>query len=97
MGILQEVADHPLGQQFQAFGLAAQVAIVLGGVIGLSIVVHIAKQLLFKSPNEPPMVFSWFPVIGNTITYGMDPPAFFKKYQAKVSTLNIPKRSRSAY
>jgi sterol 14-demethylase len=29
-------------------------------------------------------VFHWFPVIGNTVTYGMDPYRFFFECRAKV-------------
>ncbi|KAL2212408.1 cytochrome P450 51B [Sarocladium strictum] len=83
MGLLQEVAAHPLAREFQTFSTPYQVAIVLAGLLGLSIVYHVASQILFKNPNEPPMVFSWFPVIGSTITYGMDPPTFFKENREK--------------
>lgn len=84
MGLLQDVAVHPLAQHFQTFPVAAQVSMVLGGVIVLSIFLHVANQILFRNPNEPPMVFSWFPFIGSTVTYGMDPPTFFKTNRAKV-------------
>jgi sterol 14-demethylase len=90
MGVLQDVAAHPLAQNFQTSGLAAQTSIILGGVIGLSVFLHVANQILFKNPNEPPMVFSWFPIIGNTITYGMDPPKFFKENRAKVGGCSPP-------
>lgn len=86
MGVLQDVAAHPLAQQFQTYGLPSQIALVLGAFVALSVVYHVASQLMFKNPNEPPMVFSWFPVIGSTITYGMDPPTFFKENREKVRT-----------
>ncbi|KAF1997978.1 cytochrome P450 [Amniculicola lignicola CBS 123094] len=35
------------------------------------------------NPNEPPVVFHWIPIIGNTITYGMDPYGFFFRNKAK--------------
>lgn len=88
MGILEEVAAHPLAQSFQSSSLSFQISIVLAALIGLSVVYHVASQLLFKNPNEPPMVFSWFPIIGSTITYGMDPPAFFKENREKVHSLS---------
>ncbi|KAK4958537.1 Lanosterol 14-alpha-demethylase [Elasticomyces elasticus] len=43
----------------------------------LTIALNVAKQLLLRNPNEPPMVFHWLPFIGSTITYGMDPYTFF--------------------
>ncbi|KAH7375992.1 eburicol 14-alpha-demethylase [Plectosphaerella cucumerina] len=82
MGILQEVAG-PVAQQFQSLSTPAQVGAAVGAFVVLSIAWHIISQLLFANPNEPPVVFSWFPFIGSTVTYGMDPPAFFKKQQAK--------------
>jgi sterol 14-demethylase len=44
----------------------------------------VLSQVLFKNPNEPPLVFHWFPFVGSTITYGMDPPRFFKENREKV-------------
>ncbi|KAK5681458.1 Lanosterol 14-alpha-demethylase [Elasticomyces elasticus] len=43
----------------------------------LTILLNVAKQLLLRNPNEPPMVFHYIPFIGSTITYGMDPYTFF--------------------
>ncbi|KID88153.1 cytochrome P450 51B [Metarhizium guizhouense ARSEF 977] len=83
MGVLQEVASHPLSQQFQTLGLGSQIAVALGGFIALAVALNVASQILFKNPNEPPLVFHWFPFIGNTVTYGMDPPKFFKENRAK--------------
>lgn len=41
------------------------------------ILLNIARQVLVRNPHEPPLVFHWVPFIGNTITYGIDPYAFF--------------------
>lgn len=84
MGILQDVAGHPLAQEFQALGLGSQIAIAVGGTILLSVILNVASQILFKNPNEPPVVFHWFPFVGSTITYGMDPPRFFQENRDKV-------------
>ncbi|KAK5699256.1 Lanosterol 14-alpha-demethylase [Elasticomyces elasticus] len=46
-------------------------------LLTLTIALNIAKQLLLRNPNEPPMVFHWLPFIGSTITYGMSPYDFF--------------------
>ncbi|KAH8660298.1 cytochrome P450 [Xylariales sp. PMI_506] len=58
---------------------------VVYGFIGLvaSILISACRQLLFRSKTEPPAVFHWVPYIGNAISYGMDPVAFFIKYRAK--------------
>ncbi|KAG6126479.1 lanosterol 14-alpha-demethylase [Claviceps purpurea] len=83
MGVLQHVAGHPLMQQYQTLGLGSQIAIGLVAFIAGSVVLNVASQILFKNPNEPPMVFHWFPFIGSTVTYGMDPPTFFQENRAK--------------
>ncbi|GAB0136073.1 lanosterol 14-alpha-demethylase [Epichloe bromicola] len=83
MGVLQQVASHPLAQQYQTLGLGSQMAMAIVAFIFLSVALNVANQLLFKNPNEPPMVFHWFPFIGSTVTYGMDPPKFFQENRAK--------------
>lgn len=50
----------------------------------LIIVVNVLKQLLFKNPKEPPVVFYWFPFLGNTVVYGIDPIKFFAECREKV-------------
>jgi sterol 14-demethylase len=78
MGIFQTMAG-PLAQ----LSLAVQIPVVLGSLLAITVTINVLHQLLFKNPNEPPLVFHWFPVIGSTITYGMDPPRFFKENRAK--------------
>lgn len=84
MGFLQEVAG-PLSQQFSQLGLGPQIGLAVVAVVFLSAFFNVMHQVLFKSPNEPPMVFHWFPLIGSTITYGMNPPRFFEENRKKVS------------
>lgn len=83
MGVLNDVSG-PLLQQYAKFGIASQIGVIFVGLLLLIVAANVAQQLLFKNPNEPPLVFHWFPVIGSTITYGMDPPAFFKANREKV-------------
>lgn len=45
--------------------------------ITISILLNVASQILFRNKNEPPLVFHWVPVIGSTISYGIDPYNFF--------------------
>ena len=84
MGLLHEIAG-PLSQQFSQQGTAAQIAIAVGGFLFVTIFINVLSQVLFRNPNEPPLVFHWFPIIGSTITYGMDPPRFFAENRKKVS------------
>ncbi|KAJ5640386.1 Eburicol 14-alpha-demethylase [Penicillium herquei] len=51
--------------------------------IAISVVINVLRQLLFKSPHEPPLVFHWFPFVGSTISYGIDPYKFFHASRAK--------------
>nr|BBM68141.1 14 alpha-demethylase [Venturia inaequalis] len=44
---------------------------------------NLVKQLLFSNPNEPPVVFHWFPFFGNTVVYGIDPIKFFAECKEK--------------
>lgn len=83
MGLLEDAAG-PLARQFSQLGIASQVGVVVVGVVLVSVVLNVLSQLLFKNPNEPPLIFHWFPIIGSTITYGIDPPAFFKRNRARV-------------
>ena len=82
MGVLEEFTG-PLSQQFFQLSTASQVGIAVVGVVLISVIVNVLQQILFKNPNEPPVVFHWFPIIGSTITYGMDPPRFFHEMRAK--------------
>ncbi|CAG8035118.1 unnamed protein product, partial [Penicillium nalgiovense] len=51
--------------------------------IALSVVINVLRQLFFKKAHEPPVVFHWFPFVGSTISYGMDPYNFFNQARAK--------------
>lgn len=48
------------------------------------VVLNVLRQILFKNSNEPPVVFHWFPFVGSTISYGIDPYKFFFDARAKV-------------
>ncbi|KAJ5971145.1 Cytochrome P450 [Penicillium vulpinum] len=52
-------------------------------VIALSVVINVLRQLFFKKAHEPPVVFHWFPFIGSTISYGMEPFKFFDNARTK--------------
>lgn len=53
-------------------------------LLSLAITANLLNQLLFKNPNEPPVVFHWVPLIGSTISYGIDPFKFFFACREKV-------------
>lgn len=63
------------------FGLSLW-ALPLFGV--LLIVGNIVRQFLPRRKEEPPLVFHWFPIIGNAISYGQDPVVFFTQCREKV-------------
>ncbi|PYH98808.1 Cyp51A [Aspergillus ellipticus CBS 707.79] len=49
----------------------------------VAIVLNVLRQLLFRNKNEPPVVFHWIPFLGSTISYGIDPYAFFASCREK--------------
>ncbi|KAK4193430.1 cytochrome P450 [Podospora australis] len=82
MGFLQDVAGPSL-ERFSQLGLASQIVVGTAAFLAITVFLNVMQQVLFKKPNEPPMVFHLFPLIGSTITYGMDPPTFFDKNRKK--------------
>ena len=74
----------PIRMDFSALDIVAAIAIL----IMLATLSTVVQQILFKNPNEPPIVFHWLPVIGSTVTYGIDPFKFFFDCQKKVSRLS---------
>jgi hypothetical protein len=81
MGLLSTIVAPFIGdERFSASSLA----LVTLGFVALLIVGNVLKQLFFKNPKEPPVVFHLVPFIGNTITYGIDPVKFFFNCRKKV-------------
>lgn len=87
MELLPDLKGDLFRQYLQEQGLISRLSLTVASIIVVGILVNILKQLLFKSPNEPPLIFHWLPFIGSTVTYGMDPPRFFKENRAKVPYL----------
>jgi sterol 14-demethylase len=83
MGLIENITG-PLAQQASQRGLSVVVGAGIASFLVLAVVFNVLAQLLLKNPNEPPIVFHWFPVLGNTIVYGMDPYKFFFECRAKV-------------
>ncbi|KAJ5408239.1 Eburicol 14-alpha-demethylase [Penicillium cosmopolitanum] len=76
--ILDSFCEHCSDQSIYTL-----VAVGALSFIALSVVVNVLRQLLFKNPHEPPVVFHWFPLVGSTISYGMEPYSFFQSCRAK--------------
>jgi sterol 14-demethylase len=85
MGVLETITG-PLGEQISQRGAGIVIAAGFAAFLVLAVVLNVLSQLLFRNPNEPPVVFHWFPLLGNTVVYGMDPYGFFFDCRAKVSS-----------
>ena len=83
MGLLGAIAG-PVADLTANTSTGVVVASGIASFILLSIVHHVLRQLLFRNPNEPPIVFHWVPFVGSTIAYGMDPYKFFFACRKKV-------------
>lgn len=91
MGVLADVTG-PIGNFTANSSTPVVIAAGFASFLVLAVVLNVLQQLLLKNPNEPPVVFHLFPVIGSTITYGMDPYKFFFAQQKKVC--RVPHRQR---
>jgi sterol 14alpha-demethylase len=83
MGILESIKE-PFVEVIAQRGLGLVLGAAVAAFVALSVVLNVFSQVLFKNPNEPPVVFHWLPIIGSTITYGIDPYKFFFECRAKV-------------
>lgn len=66
-----------IGQILRITGYVATTVLIV-------VVVNLIHQQFFYRRNEPPLVFHWFPFVGNTVAYGMDPYKFFFECREKV-------------
>ena len=83
MGILEGFLS-PVSNRLSGLSIGVAVLSVVFSFIAFAIVLNVLQQLLFKNPEEPPVVFHWVPFIGSTITYGIDPYKFFFSCREKV-------------
>ena len=81
---LHEIVLTPLAEQIAQRGLPIVITAGLAAFLTVTVVFNVLSQVLFKNRNEPPVVFHWLPIIGSTVTYGMDPYRFFQSNRAKV-------------
>lgn len=77
--LLDKLCEHCSSQSIWVLGTIGLLAL-----LSVSVVFNVLRQVLFKNPHEPPVVFYWFPFVGSTISYGMDPYKFFFDCRAKV-------------
>jgi sterol 14alpha-demethylase len=66
------------------FEFVVKLAATGASIIAIAILWNLIRQVFLKNPHEPPVVFHWLPIIGSTVTYGIDPLKFFAQCQAKV-------------
>ena len=66
---------------------AWSIVAAFASIVVFTIAANMFQQILLAQSNEPPVVFHWLPLIGSTVTYGMDPFRFFFECQAKVRFL----------
>lgn len=76
MGVLQDAATA-FDSYFGETATWKLIALSFVTFVTIAILLNVASQLLFRNKNEPPLVFHWVPVIGSTISYGIDPYKFF--------------------
>ena len=62
-----------------------EVVILVACLLVLLILTNVFRQILFKDPSVPPVVFHWIPIFGSAVAYGMDPFNFFLDCQKKVA------------
>ncbi|RFU73445.1 cytochrome p450, family 51 sterol 14-demethylase [Trichoderma arundinaceum] len=61
--------------------------------LGTLVAVNLLRQAIPRNKQEPPTVFHLLPFIGNALSYGIDPPNFFKKCRDKVSQIRYSAKS----
>lgn len=88
MGLFAAILDR-FCEQCSTQSLSVVAGLGFLTLIVLSVLTNVLVQLLFKNPNEPPVVFHWFPFVGSTITYGIDPYKFFFNAREKVRVTTI--------
>ncbi|KAI4119808.1 MAG: hypothetical protein LQ345_000367 [Seirophora villosa] len=82
MGLLATIAG-PLGDQLSNRSTGVILAAGAASFFLLVVLLNVLRQLLFKIPEEPPLVFHWVPFVGSTISYGIDPYKFFFRCREK--------------
>lgn len=63
--------------------LALSIGLSIILICVIAVVQNVTRQIYFPDHRRPPVVFHFFPLIGSTVQYGMDPYRFFVECQAK--------------
>ncbi|KAL8928274.1 MAG: hypothetical protein Q9208_001984 [Pyrenodesmia sp. 3 TL-2023] len=76
MGLLTIIAE-PLGDLLSDRSTGVILTAGLAASSVLLVLLNVLRQLVYRNPGEPPIVFHWVPFVGSTISYGIDPYHFF--------------------
>ena len=76
MGLL-ETASNVCHALLAKLALWQVVLLAFSAFFTFAIILNVLSQVLFRDPSKPPVVWHLLPVLGSTITYGMDPFDFF--------------------
>jgi hypothetical protein len=76
MGLFSTLAE-PLERLAASLPLWQLLLLGFTAFFTIAITLNIVRQLFFYDRNAPPEVFSLVPVLGSTVTYGIDPFKFF--------------------
>ena len=76
MGLFTSLAE-PLERLAASLPLWQLVLLGFTAFLTIAITYNIIRQVFFYDRNAPPEVFSLIPVLGSTVTYGIDPFKFF--------------------
>ncbi|KAF2186034.1 cytochrome P450 14-alpha sterol demethylase [Zopfia rhizophila CBS 207.26] len=65
--------------------MSTMISIFAYALVGISTLIscNVLSQFIFRKKSEPPVVFHWFPFIGNAISYGMNPYKFLASCRDK--------------
>ena len=76
MGVLANISA-PIEHLLNKFPLWQVILLGFSAFIGLAILSNVIRQWFFYDRSAPPEVFSLLPLLGSTVTYGIDPFKFF--------------------
>ena len=82
--LMDSLSDDVLSNLPITWTSSSLVLAVTAVALAATIVINIFRQLCFANTNEPPLVFHWLPLVGSTISYGIDPYKFFFACREKV-------------